>query len=177
MALIRVKGDILEMAEGGQFNVIVQGCNCFNTMGSGLAKKIKDRYPEVYEADCRTVKGDRNKLGKATSAWVARSIFEPEQGFTVVNAYTQYDYNVAGERWKDRFEYEAFASFLVSLAGSILTIRSNSDRLDQLRIGFPMIGMGRAGGDPQRIIPMLEEFSAAVELLDGTVTLVEFEEA
>lgn len=32
-ALKRAKGNVLDMAEAGQFDIVVQGCNCFNTMG------------------------------------------------------------------------------------------------------------------------------------------------
>lgn len=28
-------GDLLKLADDGQFDVIVHGCNCFNTMGAG----------------------------------------------------------------------------------------------------------------------------------------------
>lgn len=31
--LKHVKGNLLNLAEAGQFDIVVQGCNCFNTMG------------------------------------------------------------------------------------------------------------------------------------------------
>ena len=46
--LIHIKGDLIKLAQAGEFDVIVQGCNCFNTMGSGLAKQIKAEIPEAY---------------------------------------------------------------------------------------------------------------------------------
>ena len=42
------------------------------------------------------------------------------------------------------------------------------------RFGFPLIGMGLAGGDKERIMAMLEDFSRRVEAKGGSVTLVEF---
>ena len=32
-----VKGDLIKSAKEGQFDVIIHGCNCFNTMGAGIA--------------------------------------------------------------------------------------------------------------------------------------------
>jgi hypothetical protein len=37
-----------------------------------------------------------------------------------------------------------------------------------------MIGMGLAGGDPERIIPMIEDFAARMKIQGGSVSLVEF---
>jgi hypothetical protein len=37
-----------------------------------------------------------------------------------------------------------------------------------------LIGMGLAGGDPDRIIPMIEAFAQRVAVQGGTVTLVEY---
>ena len=31
-------GDLLALAEAGEFDVILHGCNCFNTMGGGKHK-------------------------------------------------------------------------------------------------------------------------------------------
>ena len=37
-----VKGNLVTLALAGEFDVIIHGCNCFNTMGSGVAKDIGD---------------------------------------------------------------------------------------------------------------------------------------
>jgi O-acetyl-ADP-ribose deacetylase (regulator of RNase III) len=41
MMLNHTKGNLIDMAEAGLFDFIVQGCNCHNTMGSGIAKEIR----------------------------------------------------------------------------------------------------------------------------------------
>ena len=38
-----IKGDLIKLALQGEFDVIVHGCNCFCTMGAGIAKSIKPR--------------------------------------------------------------------------------------------------------------------------------------
>lgn len=149
MGLKRVKGDLLEMAENGEFDIIVHGCNCFNSFGAGIAKQIKERFPRAYERDFNTVRGDRSKLGKMT--------FGSFGNLLIVNAYTQYGTSSKGE---DVFEYDAFKQVLDNL---------HKNYREDRRFGFPLIGCGLAGGDKDRIIGMIEEFAK-----DRDVTLVEF---
>lgn len=151
-------GDVLALAEAGEFDVVVQGCNCHNTMGSGIARQIRENFPDAYAADLRTTAGDYNKLGNYTLAVVGSTL-----PFVIVNAYTQFDFNRTGER-ADLFEYAAFELILQKLA----------HELPGANFGFPYIGMGLAGGNQQRIIGLLEWFSDLIEKTGGTVTLVEF---
>ena len=151
--LKHAKGNLIDMAEAGDFDIIVQGCNCFCAMGSGIAKEIRARYPEAYEIDYETEMGDKMKLGGWTSV-------KPKD-FIIVNAYTQYGTSKHGE---DVFEYASFEVILKKLAYAY----------PKLRFGFPYIGMGLAGGDRTRIMAMLEDFSQEISAKGGTVTLVEF---
>jgi len=34
-----IKGDLIELIKKGYFDVVIHGCNCFCTMGSGFAKQ------------------------------------------------------------------------------------------------------------------------------------------
>jgi O-acetyl-ADP-ribose deacetylase (regulator of RNase III) len=147
-----VKGNLLDLAEQGHFHIIVQGCNCFNTMGSGLAKEIRERYPEAWKVDQETHSGDYNKLGNYTSTLGMR--------YNIINAYTQYDFS----RGTDVFEYTAFALILQKLAHKYPTCD----------FGFPKIGCGLAGGNETVIMEMLQKFSDDLSLTGGTVTIVEF---
>jgi len=150
------KGDLLALARDGKFHIIVHGCNCFETMGSGIARQIREEYPEAYEADKKfSFAGDYNKLGNY-------SVMLGKQ-FNIINAYTQYAFN-RGVANDDVFEYISFAMILQKLAKSYPTCN----------IGFPYIGMGLAGGEQEVIIGMLEDFAREVSETGGTVTLVEF---
>ena len=53
-----IQGDLVAMAQQGQFDVIVHGCNCFCAMGAGIAKSIRRAFPQAYEADLKTRKGE-----------------------------------------------------------------------------------------------------------------------
>jgi O-acetyl-ADP-ribose deacetylase (regulator of RNase III) len=154
--LKHAKGNLLDLAEVGQFDIIVQGCNCFNTMGGGIAREIRERYPAAALFDNETEKGDYNKLGNYT-------LVHPEftnGKFLIVNAYTQYNMS----QGTDVFEYVAFELILQKL------IHAYGDK----RIGFPYIGMGLAGGDRELILAAIEWFAMRVAKKGGTVTLVEF---
>jgi len=150
----QIFGNLIDLAEQGDFDTIVHGCNCFHAMRNGIAKEIAFRYPEVKLADLRTPYGDRKKLSRFSTAEVERV---DGSTFTVVNAYTQY-------RWsnkEDVFEYDFFDTLLNRLSQFLFY---QSEQLQEVvRVGFPKIGCGLAGGDPERILPMLETFSKDVE--------------
>lgn len=148
-----IKGNLLTLAEQGEFDAIVHGCNCFNMMGAGIAREIRTKYPEAYEVDCQTIAGDKDKLGTFTAHVTDK--------FTIINAYTQYGIG-SGE---DVFEYDAFQRVLDNLRNFSTTIR----------YGFPLIGCGLAGGDKQRIIDMIDGFDIILQLDGGSATIVEFD--
>lgn len=149
-----VKGDLLEMGKNNEFDIIVHGCNCFNTMGGGIAYQIANKFPDAKLADDETVRGDAGKLGTYTIGMDGRLV--------ILNAYTQYSMSKDSE---DVFEYIAFERVLNKIA----------HRFGSWRIGLPLIGMGLAGGDPERILPMIENFAKRVETKGGSVTIVEWE--
>jgi len=153
--LKHAKGNLLDLAEAGEFDIVVQGCNCFCTMGGGIAREIRDRYPVVASVDRKTVKGDYMKLG----TWTECDAGDLNR-FTVINAYTQYNVSTG----QDVFEYVAFGLILQKL----------EHRFGDKRIGLPYIGMGLAGGRRETIVPMIEYFAISVAKKGGSVTLVEF---
>lgn len=149
-----VKGDLLEMGKANEFDIIMHGCNCFNAMGGGIAYQIANQFPDAKLADDETVRGDAGKLGTYTIGMGGRLV--------ILNAYTQYTMSRDGE---DVFEYIAFERVLNKIAL----------RFGKWRIGLPLIGMGLAGGDAERIMPMIEKFAERVAQQGGSVTLVEWE--
>lgn len=151
-----IKGDLIALAKAGEFEVIVQGCNCMNSMGSGLALQWKKEFPESYEDFKGKRKGDRIKLG----TFGARTYSQKTNILTVINAYTQYDY---GNDGKDRFEYDAFGKILREFAGI------DAMWYNTLRWGFPLIGCGLARGNKDRILEMIEQGMPL-----ANVTIVEF---
>jgi len=133
-----VNGNLIEMALKGEIDVIVHGCNCFNTMGAGFARQIRQAFPSAYEQDRRyTVKGDRNKLGMYSQA--------DDDGVIIVNGYTQYAYGLnESTRYVD---YDAVRS----------VFKRVKEEFGNLRIGYPKIGVGLANGDWEVIKAIIDE--------------------
>lgn len=122
------QGDLLSQPD---INVIVQQCNCFNTMKSGLALAIKTKYPEAEEADAKTSEGDSSKLG-------AFSFAKTKDGKTIINLYSQFDYGGNDKRYTN---YEAFYMGMESIHAQVL------DSKKSLIVGVPKyIGCGLANG-------------------------------
>ncbi len=133
------KGDLIQKARAGEFDVIVHGCNCFCTMSAGIAKTIKQVFPAAYQADLATVAGDKTKLGGYSAATVEAG----GKPLFIINAYTQYQWRGAGVL----VDYDA--------------IRQVFRRVKQAcvgqRIGYPAIGAGLAKGDWAKIAAIIDE--------------------
>lgn len=147
-----VDGDLIKMGLNEEINVLVHGCNCFCTMNSGVAKGVREAWIGAWYADQQTVVGDRKKLGCYTT-------YTPPlltHRFTVVNAYTQYDFGYDGT---DRFEYKSFEKVTKKLANDF----------NSCKIALPLIGAGLAGGDWDRIYSIIE-----ANLSDQDITIVNY---
>lgn len=132
-----VKGNIFDHER--DYDVLVHGCNCYCTMGSGIARTIRELYPEAYEADCQTKKGDRSKIGSFSY------YIHPRKNLTIINAYTQYNYY---PRNIDHFVYEGFAKICNDLY---------EQYKHKMCIAMPMIGAGLAGGNWNRIKKIIQD--------------------
>lgn len=146
-----VEGDLIKLVLEGEFDLIVHGCNCFCTMGAGIAKTVMEYFPEAYEEDLKTEKGARKKLGSISSVTVIRN----KLNITVVNAYTQYSPSGTGIL----VDYKAVAS----------VFREIKLQYSGFRIGYPMIGAGLAGGDWEIISEIISD-----QLSGEDHTLVEY---
>lgn len=144
-------GDLIELAKAGEFDVIIQGCNCQCRMGRGIALTIKQQFPEAYAADCQTKIGDRNKLGTFTTAHIDRDGYN----FTIVNGYTQFNWQGEGVL----ADYDAIRS----------VFKQVKKQFGGQRIGYPKLGAGLAKGDWEIISQKIEE-----ELAGENHTYVEF---
>lgn len=152
-----ISGDLIKMAQSGEFDVIVHGCNCFNTMGSGIAAQIAREHPSAYFVDQMTTKGSRYKLGNFTTAPIMDYFVDGKfSNFTIVNGYTQFDYGTN----KINVDYDAIKSVFEKIV----------DLYPDKRIGYPMIGAGLAGGDWDIISNIING-----ELCDCDHTFVKFD--
>lgn len=121
-----VKGDLLN----SNMKVIAHGCNCHGVMGSGIARQIRDRWPNVYEVYNLKYRVMGLELGTILP------VLTPD-GRVVINCMTQQDFGGDGKRYVD---YDAIATCISAIDSSV-------GNWDVSEVGFPMIGAGLAGGD------------------------------
>lgn len=145
--LTTIKGDLLSATE----DAIGHGCNCRKTMGSGVAKALRAKWPEVYAADYDFNDFDgRNRIGSFSTVNV--------DGKQIYNIYTQVDYM---PRNVDHFQYEGFK---IGLAKVFMDMKKHGLKT----LALPKIGAGLAGGNWDKIEGIVKEVSDAAEI-DVTV--------
>ncbi len=155
--LTNIKKDIFK----SDAQVIIHQANCQCTMGSGIAKTIKELFPEAYEADCKTPKGDRSKLGRASIALIRRKEF-PKLNY-IVNLYGQFDYGLD----KRYTSYDALAEGFERVKNWAIT---QGDKAKLIGIPFKL-GCNRAGGDWNIVLTIIQ----SVFLTEPKVTAIIYE--
>ena len=124
-----INKNLVPVLEKREFDAFAHGCNCFCTMGAGIAAHVKRIFPEAYALDRKTKKGDQKKLGTI-------GICEIGDNKILINAYTQFDF------WKPgrRADYKAIEKCF-DLIGAEMLSRG------LVHLVIPKIGAGLAGGD------------------------------
>jgi O-acetyl-ADP-ribose deacetylase (regulator of RNase III) len=142
-------------------NNIAHSCNTRNIMGGGIAKQIKSRYPQAYEADTEfhmrreheTLEEFTNPLGKYSKAKVTTERLLNDTG-TIYNLYTQADIGTQ----KRQVDYEHFFLALEGMYDDMLLRQSEQPHV----VGFPYgISCGLAGGDWGIILEMINSVFGA----------------
>jgi O-acetyl-ADP-ribose deacetylase (regulator of RNase III) len=162
-----VKGNLIELAKNGEFDVIAHGCNCFCKQKSGLAKQMVENFDTEYsDAKYDFLKeeftlenpytaGDINKLGQIQYEF--RNIPNNKHIY-VVNCYTQYNYGKDPN--KVYADYEAIA----------LCFKKINFKFHGKKLGLPWIGCGLANGNKEVITQLMIKYLNNVDL-----TIVEYE--
>lgn len=144
--ITEINKNLLEL---GEAEVIIHQANCFHTMGTGIAKAIKEMYPEAYEADLRTDRGRPSKLGEISYA--TRKLIEFPYERHIVNLYGQFYYG-------RKMRYTNYEAVAIGLA-RIKKMFENK----VLALPFKM-GCNNAGGDWRVVRAIIES-----ELSDNEV--------
>lgn len=122
-----VEGNILDVIKNRECDVVLHVCNCFHTMGAGLALQLKQTFPEVYEADLKTEYNDYNKMGTLSIATI-------DDNIKIVNMYAQYYFG----RERRQLDYSALK----------LCLKKVKHYYAYGEIVYPyLMGCGLAGGD------------------------------
>jgi O-acetyl-ADP-ribose deacetylase (regulator of RNase III) len=151
MRYTEVKGDLIELAKAGEFDVIAHGCNCFCNMASGIAPQMARAFGcNLYPLEAMNTRGDMNKLGQID---FGTQLVTLDKRLTIVNVYSQY---IPAVHLKP-LDYEALT----------LGLRKINHIFEGKHIGLPQIGAGLAGGSWTRIKETIQ-----TELRDMQTTVV-----
>ena len=132
-----VSGDLFDNAHHAQ--ALAHGCNCQGSMGAGVAKTIRARYPQMYEEYRRRCKAEPRQFNLG-DCWLWKEDGQP----WVFNLGTQEGY------WRSRASYEAIETALRSM-------RRRADAEGVTRIAMPRIGVGYGGLSWKKVRAIIEE--------------------
>lgn len=128
-------GNLLEAKD---VDVAAHCCNLFCTFGHGIAYAIKNKFPEAYEADLKTEKGSKDKLGTYSIGRI-----KDQKGTSIkhiVNLYAMTGIG-AGER---QTSYDALEVALTRLHN---LLKKHYNKGLKLNLGMPYkMGSDLAGG-------------------------------
>ena len=150
-----IKGDLIELALKGDFDVIAHGCNCFCIMSAGIAPQM------VKHFGCDNFDMELNEtisLKKLGNIDFQHTVVGNEsKNLYVVNAYTQFYPGQNSPGCNQPLDYEALT----------LCLRKMNLVFKDMHIGLPQIGCGLAGGDWNEVKKIIQK-----ELINCNVTIV-----
>ena len=131
-----ISGDLFDNTHHVQ--AFAHGCNCQGSMGAGVAKTFRARYPEIYDEYRRRCKAEPRQFNLG-ECWLWKADKQP----WVFNLGTQERY------WRARASYEAIGTALRSM-------RKQADAEDITSIAMPCIGVGYGGLSWKKVRDIVE---------------------
>lgn len=170
-----IKGDLIELALNGDFDVIGHGCNCFSRMKRGIAPQMAAAFGcDEFRLE-KEIMYEWDKLGRIDfegkrlynlklPAFIKNSItyaeFEKsEEILYIVNMYTQYHWEEKDPVYNIPLNYTALD----------LCLQKMDKVFAGKKIGIPWIGCGLAGGDKTKVESIIQ-----YRLINCEVTIVEY---
>jgi len=134
------QGCVVEAAKAGEMDYLLQSCNCFSTMGAGVAKLISSNFPQVATVDKADYRSPIERIGSYSSVFI--------NGLTFINLYCQYDY---GTNYR-RFEYGSLRRAMDEIYRDF--------SFTGKRVGLPMLGGNLGGADTELVKVILEDYTS-----------------
>lgn len=138
-----IEGDLLDLFDQGEFEVIAHGCNCKIAMGGGIAAQIKQRYPEMHFADVYyDLPTGYDRLGNINT----------NADGSIYNLYTQ-------------VEAGANAS-LIAVEMCLLKLAKELPQtsLVPFKVGLPLIGCGIGGLEWEDVYLLIRKYLYAFDV-------------
>jgi O-acetyl-ADP-ribose deacetylase (regulator of RNase III) len=129
-------GDLFANDVGAQ--VFAHGCNCQGSMGAGIAKGFRQRYPEMYKEYRERCKAKPRQFNLG-DAWLWKEDGQP----WVFNLGTQEGY------WRARASYEAIETALEQM-------KKQAVEENIVSIALPRIGAGYGGLSWKKVRAIIE---------------------
>lgn len=149
--ITHITGDLLKVQKNMNLDVICHQVNCQGKMRSGIAKQIRDTYPQVYDAymvkyNEMVQYGTQSMLGNIQLVSLYENFDQEVKHQHVCNMFAQNNYGYDGKRYTS---YDAFWMCLNNLRQVLLPGST---------IGFPyLIGCDRGGANWNVIETMIRE--------------------
>lgn len=134
--IIEHEGDLLSVEKG----IIVHGCNAQGVMRSGVAKLIREKYPEAYERYRRVHESRGLNVGDVIFEWINEDLI-------IANAITQQ--NFGGDPQVVYVDYEGLRRCFEKVA--------EMASATGLPVHFPLIGCGLANGEWSVVSKIVDE--------------------
>lgn len=138
--IVEIQGDIRDT----DCRIIAHGVNCRDKMGSGVAKALYTKWPNVKDAyhsltEQRWDLNPEDKLGMAQPVYVLDKF--------VVNCFTQLNYGYDGQL------YVSYDAVRESMQKTLEFCQMHNEN----ELAIPKIGCGLAGGDWSVVKEILED--------------------
>ena len=120
------------------FGIIVQGCNAQGVMGSGVARHIRNKWPEIfgdYQIMCQ-ITPKTEILGKVVTSNVEFSKIDDLPSLIIANGITQMNYGADGKKYVSYKAIQDVFDTVVALGF-----------YHKMPVHYPLIGAGLGGGD------------------------------
>ena len=145
-----IKCDIFESGA----DVICHQVNCQGVMGSGIAKQVRERYPEVYKRYKIVCDCDNYPLGNVLFVSV-------DNNKDIANLFAQDKYGYNGSLYTD---YDALKKCLIEINNTYINTNKT--------IAFPyLMSCARGGGDWNVVYKMIED---VFKDYDGDILICEY---
>lgn len=120
---------------------LVNPVNCVGTMGAGLAKEFRNRYPLNYVQYLKDCEAKNIQIGQCTSFF--------ENGKWIINFPTK-------DHWMNK-------SNLIYILKGLASMYIELDKHGIKSIAMPKIGCGFGGLNWNRVLPIIQQFEHSIK--------------
>jgi O-acetyl-ADP-ribose deacetylase (regulator of RNase III) len=144
--------------------VIGHQANCQNTFGGGIARAIREMYPEAYAADTAAKMRQENTLGRFSRSEIPLvNGIKNRHGNYISRIYNLYGQNLGTDHTKlghRKTDYEALYCALEGMANELRETEEDKMMFDYCRepvVGFPFLMGSALGGGNWHVVQRLIE--------------------